>query len=79
MSDHQPEDRLVSAGQQIGDAGDAGMRPVTLDDFIGQAKVRGSVQMIINPVAIGIAGIADVDHIRRIGAQDDPLGLVATQ
>lgn len=47
MSDHQPEDRLVSAGQQIGDAGDAGMRPVTLDDFIGQAKVRENLSVFI--------------------------------
>ena len=43
----QDEDRLISAGRRDGDEDEASLRPLVLNDFIGQAKAKDNLSVFI--------------------------------
>lgn len=47
MMDEPTDERLVSAEQRDMDAGDASIRPQSLDDFIGQQQARANLRVFI--------------------------------
>jgi holliday junction DNA helicase RuvB len=58
------EDRLLTPESVIGDGRDDGLRPVTMDDFIGQPQVRENLKVFID--AAGQRGDA-LDHTLFVG------------
>ncbi len=61
---HPDEERLISAAASAEDAGDHGLRPVSLDDFIGQRKIRENLKIFIQ--AARDRGEA-LDHVLFVG------------
>ncbi len=57
-------DRLVSTDTAGGDGGDEGLRPQTLDDFIGQAQIRDNLNVFI---AAACSRSEALDHTLFVG------------
>jgi holliday junction DNA helicase RuvB len=62
--DNENDERVLSPDPVIGDGRDDGLRPVTLDDFIGQPQVRENLKVFID--AAGQRGDA-LDHTLFVG------------
>lgn len=63
MSDN-PQDRLIDGQEAIGDVIDAGLRPQSLNEFIGQQQARGNLEVFIE--AARTRGEA-MDHVLFFG------------
>ena len=56
--------RLVSAERREDDAADASLRPLKLDDFIGQAQARANLRVFIEAARVRSAAPTSCQSLR---------------